>query len=66
MGLGPDFVIKLSIENSSDEPLQNVTVSPIYSKDSLKVNKMLREIPMLSPNIPYNFDLRVESLSLKN
>ncbi len=27
---------------------------------------MLKEIPMLAPNIQYNLDVRVESLSLKN
>jgi hypothetical protein len=66
LGLGPDFIIKLSIENSSEEPFQNVMITPVYNKNSLKLTKMLKELPMLSPNIPYNLDIRVESKSLKN
>ncbi len=32
LGLGPDFIIKLSFENSSNEPLKNVAISPDYCR----------------------------------
>jgi hypothetical protein len=41
-------------------------ITPVYNKNSLQLTRMLKELPMISPNIPYNLDIRVESKSLKN
>ena len=66
LGLGPDFIIKLNIDNKGDEPLYNINILPLYDKKSLTLTKMVRIIDMLAPNITYNIDIRVKSLSLKN
>ncbi len=38
----------------------------LYDKKSVKINNPLREILMLSPNLTYNYDIKIKSSSLKN
>ena len=53
LGLGPNFIVKVDIENVSDQPLYNLYIILTYSTEGVEVNKYPKEIKMLAPYTPY-------------
>lgn len=60
LGLGPNFIIHLNVENVSNKPLCGLYVLVNFDHAIYKLHKMPKKIPMLIPNIGYPIDIGIE------
>lgn len=63
MGLGPTFKLRLSLLNSGNRPVRDLTLIARFDEELYSVNPIIRTLPSLVPGIEYSVDLGVLCLA---
>lgn len=58
-GLGPNYKIRLSMQNSGQSPLHGIPILVQYDQNIYTVKKPLFTLPALIPNVPYKFTIDI-------
>lgn len=62
VGLGPPFKIKMKIQNTGRKPLVNIPVTFGFQHDLYTMAKPYFKIPVLIPNLHYDYEVKVRSV----
>ena len=65
LGLGPHFIVKLEIENSSNNPIFNIEIVISYDGQNMEILKEPGKICMLTPFTPILKEIEIKSITLK-
>lgn len=62
-GIGPFFRIKLNVQNAGTKAVTEITVAFHYDHELYRVEQSLLLIPLVIPNVQYQYAVDVESIS---
>ncbi|KAF1778610.1 Bardet-Biedl syndrome 1, N-terminal [Phytophthora cactorum] len=62
-GIGPFFRIKLNVQNAGTKAVTDITVAFHYDHELYRVEQSLLLIPLVIPNVQYQYAVDVESIS---